>query len=265
MNFDYHKPKSAAEAAKLLSDSARPLAGGMTMLPALKQGLAEPSALIDLSAAPELKGIRSDSKRGLVVGAMSTHAEVASSDIVRDLAPSLAVLAGGIGDPQVRNRGTIGGSLANNDPAADYPAGLLGLGGSVHTNKRGEIPADEFFTGMFSTALADDEIILHLHFDVPEKSGYAKFPQPASRYALTGVFVAKTKDGARVAVTGAGEDGVFRAKPLEDALSREFSAGALDGVKMDSAGLISDLHGSAEYRAHLITTLARRALAQAGA
>lgn len=258
--FEYHKPASADEAVKLISGGAQALAGGMTLLPVIKQGLAAPTALADLSGVGELAGIRTDKKRGLIIGAMTTHADVASSDVVQKNIPALARLAGGIGDPQVRNRGTVGGSLANNDPAADYPAGLLGLGGSVHTNKRGEISADDYFTGMFSTALDEGELILHLHFDIPEAAAYVKFAQPASRYALVGVLVAKTKDGVRVAVTGAGENGVFRAKNMEDALNKNFSAGSLDGVGQDSAGLLSDLHGSAEYRAHLIPVLVRRAL-----
>lgn len=259
-DFQYHKPASADEAAKLLAGGASALAGGMTLLPTIKQGLAAPEALADLSGVADLGGIRTDKKRGLVIGAMTTHAEVAASSVVRETIPALAKLAGGIGDPQVRHRGTIGGSLANNDPAADYPAGLLGLGGSVHTNKRGEISADDFFTGLFSTALEEDEIILHLHFDVPERAAYIKFAQPASRYALVGVFVAKTKNGARVAITGAGANGVFRAKELEEKLDRDFSAAALDGMKMDAKDLLSDIHGSAEYRAALIPALAKRAL-----
>lgn len=256
-DFQYHKPASADEAARLLGGGAKALAGGMTLLPTIKNGLAAPDALADLCAAPEFRGIRAEDK--LVFGAMTTHAEAADSAVVRDAIPALAKLAGGIGDPQVRNRGTVGGSLANNDPAADYPAGLLGLGGVVRTNKR-EIAADAFFTGLFSTALEENEVILDVHFAIPEKAAYIKFPQPASRYALVGVFVAKTKDGARVAITGAGADGVFRAKSLEDALNKNFSAAALDGVQIDSGDLLSDLHGSAEYRAALIPVLAKRAL-----
>ncbi|MGI9306852.1 MAG: FAD binding domain-containing protein [Gammaproteobacteria bacterium] len=259
-NFNYHKPATPEEAAKLLSGGAKALAGGMTLLPTIKQGLASPDALADLSALSELTGIREDDKRGLVIGAMTAHAEVAASALVRDRIPALAALADGIGDAQVRNRGTVGGSLANNDPAADYPAALLGLGGSVHTNKRGAITADEFFTGLFSTALEEDEIIMHAHFDIPEKAAYLKFPQPASRYALVGVFIAKTKNGARAAVTGAGENGVFRAKELEDALNKDFSAAALEGVQIPAAGLLGDIHGSPEYRARLVSVLAKRAL-----
>ncbi|MGU9951727.1 MAG: FAD binding domain-containing protein [Gammaproteobacteria bacterium WSBS_2016_MAG_OTU1] len=259
-NFEYHKPASADEAAKLLSAGATALAGGMTLLPAVKQGLATPSALADLSEAKELQGIREDAKRGVVIGAMVTHAEVAASSLVREKIPALAKLAANIGDPQVRHRGTCGGSLANNDPAADYPAGLLGLGGSVHTNKR-TIDAAEFFSGLFTTALDEGEIILHVHFDIPEKAIYMKFPQPASRYALVGIMLAKTANGVRAAVTGAGDDGVFRATDIENALSKDFSAAALADVKISADGLMGDMHGSADYRAHLITVLAKRALA----
>ena len=259
-NFDYHKPSSVEEAAKLLAGGGTALAGGMTMLPTIKQGLASPSALVDLSAVAELCNIFEHDKKGLVIGAMTTHNEVANSDLVRAKIPALAALAAGIGDPQVRHRGTVGGSLANNDPAADYPAALLGLGGSVHTNKR-EIAADDFFVGMFDTALEEDEVIVHIHFSLPQQAGYAKFPQPASRYALTGVFAAKTAQGARVAVTGAGADGVFRAKDLEAALAKDFSAAALDNVAVAADNLLSDVHGSAAYRAHLINVLAKRAVA----
>ncbi len=259
-NFDYHKPSSVEEAAKLLASGGTALAGGMTMLPTIKQGLASPSALVDLSAVAELCDIFEHDNKGLVIGAMTTHNEVANSDLVRAKIPALAALAAGIGDPQVRHRGTIGGSLANNDPAADYPAALLGLGGSVHTNKR-EIAADDFFVGMFDTALEEDEVIVHIHFSLPPQAGYAKFPQPASRYALTGVFAAKTAQGARVAVTGAGADGVFRANDLEAALAKDFSAAALDNVAVAADNLLSDVHGSAAYRAHLINVLAKRAVA----
>ena len=261
--FNYHKPSSVDEAAKMLADGATLLAGGMTLLPTIKQGLAAPETLVDLSGLDETTGIRAHEKRGLIIGAMTTHAEVATSDTARQTIPALAALASNIGDPQVRNRGTCGGSLANNDPAADYPAALLGLGGSAHTNKNGAIAADDYFTGLFSTALQEDEIILHVHFDIPEKAAYVKFAQPASRYALVGVFVAKTAQGARVAVTGAGEEGVFRATTLENALNENFSPAALDGLSVSSDTLMSDLHGSADYRASLIVTLAQRAVAAA--
>lgn len=258
-SFDYHKPTNIDEAEKMLSGGGQLLAGGMTLLPTMKQRLAAPSSLVDLSAVEELHGIRRHDKRGVVIGAMTTHAQVAASDIVREDIPALAALAGGIGDVQVRHRGTIGGSLANNDPAADYPAALLALDGSVHTNKR-ELSAAEFFAGLFTTTLEEDEIIRHLHFTKPEHAAYVKFRQPASLYALVGVFVAKTADGVRVAVTGAGGDGVFRAKALEKRLNDDYSASALEGVKVPADTLLGDIHGSAEYRASLITTLAKRAL-----
>ena len=260
--FDYHKPASLAEAAKLLADgSARALAGGHTLLPSMKQRLDSPPAVVDLSGVAELGGEKIREEGGAVtIGALARHAEVAGCGIARGAIPALADLAGGIGDAQVRNRGTLGGSLANNDPAADYPAAVLALGATVRTNKR-EIGADDFFTGLFSTALEAGEIIVSVSFPVPERAGYAKFPQPASLYALTGVFAAKTKSGVRVAVTGAGADGVFRAKGLESALEKDFSAGALEGAKVPAEGLNGDIHGSAEYRASLIVTMAKRALA----
>ena len=259
-NFDYQKPASVAEATTLLSSGATALAGGMTLLPTIKQGLASPATLVDLAGIEDLRGIREDAVKGIVIGAMTTHAEVADSDLIQSKLPAVSALARMIGDPQVRHRGTIGGSLANNDPAADYPSALLGLNGSVHTSKR-EISADEFFTGLFSTALEEDEVILHLHLPLPESAAYAKFPQPASRYALVGVFVAKTSDGSRVAVTGAGSDGVFRSKALEEALSGSFNAAAIDGVTVSADNLISDIHGSAAYRANLVSVMAKRALA----
>ena len=260
-DFNYHKPTSLGEAAQLLShDDAQLLAGGMTLLPTVKQRLAQPGCLVDLSAVAELSGdkIRREGD-SLIIGALARHAEVAASDSVRESIPALSHLADSIGDPQVRNRGTIGGSLANNDPAADYPAAVLGLGATIVTNKR-EISADDFFAGMFTTALADDEIIASVHFPIPEKAGYAKFPQPASRYALVGVFAAKTANGIRVAVTGAGSDGVFRATEIESALSSDFSPNALDGVSISADNLIDDLHASPAYRAHLIVVMAKRAV-----
>ena len=263
--FDYHKPASLAEAANLLADgNARALAGGHTLLPSMKQRLDAPSAVVDLSGVAELGGEKIREENGAVtVGALARHAEVAGSAIVQKAIPALAKLASGIGDAQVRHRGTLGGSLANNDPAADYPAAVLGLGATVRTNRR-EIGADDFFTGLFSTALEAGEIIVSVSFPAAEKAGYAKFPQPASLYALTGVFVAKTKSGVRVAVTGAGADGVFRAKGLEERLEQDFSAKALEGVKVPPEGfksLTSDIHGSAEYRASLMVTMAKRAMA----
>lgn len=259
--FEYHKPSALADAVALLAqENSKALAGGMTLLPAMRQWLAEPSALVDLSGLEELKGVRSHNKRGLVLGAMTTHVEVATAPLVLGKIPALASLAGGIGDAQVRHCGTVGGSLANNDPAADYPAALLALGGSVHTNKR-TIDAADYFDGLFTTVLEEDEIILHLHFPPPKRGAYAKFRQPASLYALVGVFIAQTDDGVRVAVTGAGDDGVFRATELEKRLNGEFSPTALDGAKLPADELMSDLHGSAEYRASLIVTMAKRAVA----
>lgn len=258
--FAYVKPKSVADAVSMMKEDGdgKILAGGQTLLPTLKQRLAQPSRLVDLGALPELKGIKAEGS-GLTIGAMSRHAEVAHSSVVKSAIPALAALAEGIGDPQVRNRGTLGGSIANHDPAADYPGAVLGLGATVKTNKR-EIAADDFFTGMFSTALEEDEIVTSVHFPKADKAAYAKFPNPASRYAVVGVFVAKTASGVRVAVTGAGA-GVFRATALEQALSKSFTPDALNGIKMPADDLNSDIHASAEYRAHLITVMAKRAVA----
>ena len=259
-NFSYQRPTSLAEAAKLLSGEAKLLAGGMTLLPTLKQRLAQPSALVDLGSVAELKGIKAEGG-GLTIGAMTTHAEVAHSAEVKRTIPALAVLAEGIGDPQVRNRGTIGGSISNADPAADYPAGLVGLGATVITNKR-KIAADDFFKGLFETALGDGEIVTAVSFPKPEKAGYAKFPNPASRYAMVGVMVAKTGGGVRVAVTGAGPS-VFRVPEMEKALAGNFSPDAIKSVKVASGNLNSDMHGSAEYRANLVSVMAARAVASA--
>lgn len=259
-NFSYQRPTSLTDAAKLLSGEAKLLAGGMTLLPTLKQRLAQPSALVDLAAVAELKGIKAESG-GLTIGAMTTHAEVAHSADVKRTIPALAVLAEGIGDPQVRNRGTIGGSISNNDPAADYPAGLLGLGATIVTNKR-KIAADDFFKGLFETALGEGEIVTAVSFPKPEKAGYSKFPNPASRYAMVGVMVAKTAGGVRVAVTGAGP-GVFRVPEMEKALAANFSPDAVKSIKVPATNLNSDMHGSAEYRAHLVSVMAARAVAAA--
>jgi carbon-monoxide dehydrogenase medium subunit len=261
-NFAFHRPTSVADAAKAIgaASDGKYIAGGQTLLPTLRQRLAQPSDMVDLTAVSELKGIKVEGD-GVTIGAMTTHSEVANSADVQKTIPALAHLASLIGDHQVRQRGTIGGSIANNDPAADYPAAVLGLGGTVKTNKR-EIKADDFFKGMFDTALEEGEIIVSVHFPKPEKAGYEKFRQPASRFALVGVFVAKTKAGVRVAVTGAGP-GVFRSKELEAALGGNFSADAAKGVKVSANGLNSDLHGSPEYRASLISTLAGRAAAGA--
>ena len=262
-NFDYQRPQSVADASKAIAgkDEAKLLAGGMTLIPTLKQRLAKPSDLVDLGRIAELKGIKRDGN-AIVIGAMTRHAEVASSDVVKSAIPALAQLAGGIGDPQVRNRGTIGGSLANNDPAADYPAAVLGLNATIITNKR-RIAADDFFKGMFETALGQDEIITAVSFPVAEKAGYSKFPNPASRYAIVGVFVARTGGQVRVAVTGAGPV-VFHQKEMETALTRNLSPDAVAGVKQAASGLNSDIHASAEYRAHLVTVMAKRAVAAAG-
>jgi len=262
-NFEYQRPQSVADAAKAVAgkDDAKLLAGGMTLIPTLKQRLAKPTDLVDLGRIAELKGIKRDGN-AVVIGAMTRHVDVATSDVVKTAIPALAHLAEGIGDPQVRNRGTIGGSIANNDPAADYPAAVLALNATVITNKR-RIAADDFFKGMFETALAPDEIVTAVSFPVPEKAGYAKFPNPASRYAVVGVLVARTGGSARVAVTGAGAV-VFRQKEMEAALGKSWSADAVAAIKQSAAGLNSDIHASAEYRAHLVTVMAKRAVAAAG-
>ncbi len=262
-NFNYHRPSSIEEAAQALSTASDGtlMGGGMTLLPTLKQRLADPSDVIDLGGVAGLSGISEDGGN-VVVGAMTTHADVASNATVKSKIPALAALADAIGDPAVRNRGTIGGSIANNDPAADYPAALLGLGATVHTNKR-EIAADNFFTGLFETALADGEVITAVAFPVPEKAGYAKFPNPASRYAIVGVMASTGPAGTRVAVTGAGPC-VFRASEMEAALGGGFSADALSGASVSADGLNSDIHASAEYRANLVAVMARRAVAAAG-
>jgi carbon-monoxide dehydrogenase medium subunit len=262
--FKYEKPSSVADAAAILkkSDDAKLLAGGQTLLPAMKLRLAGPGTIIDLAKVAGLSGIKREGN-DVVIGAMTKHVEVLTSAEVQKSIPALAHLVSVLGDPAVRNRGTIGGSLANNDPSADYPAAVLALNATVHTNKR-KIAADEFFKGLFETALAGDEIIERVSFPVPEKAGYVKFRNPASRFALVGVFVAKTKDGVRVAATGAGEAGVFRVKDMEAALGKDWSAKAIEGVKASAKGMIADLHGTAEYRAHLIGVLARRAVAAAG-
>ncbi len=262
-SFTYERPKNVADAAKLLkkADDGKFLAGGQTLLPAMKLRLASPSTLVDLSGIKGLSGIKKGAK-DLTIGAMTKHVEVLKSAEVQKSIPALAHLVSLIGDPAVRNRGTIGGSLANNDPSADYPAAALGLGATIHTNKR-KIEADKFFKGLFETALAEDEIVESVSFPVPEKAGYEKFPNPASRFALVGVFVAKSKDGVRVAVTGASESGVFRVKEMEAALAKDFSPKAIEGIKVPAKGMIADIHGTAEYRAHLIGVMARRAVAAA--
>jgi len=261
--FDYVRPASLADAIKALGagEEARPLAGGQTLIPTIKQRLAMPASLIDLAGIAELKGVRRDGN-AITIGAMTTHAEVAANADVKAAIPALAMLAGGIGDPAVRSVGTIGGSLANNDPAADYPAAALGLGAVIVTTAR-EIPADNFFAGLFATALKPGELIKAVRFPVPMKAGYSKFEQRASRYALVGVFAAQTAAGIRIAVTGSGANGVFRAASLEAALAKGFTVDALKGASVPATGLLSDLHGSAEYRASVIPVIAERAVAAA--
>ena len=262
-DFAYQKPASLADAAKALGGDAeaKALAGGMTYIPVLKQRLAKPTALIDLSGLG-LSGI-TVANNVVTIGAMTTHVAVANNAAVKAAIPALAALAGGIGDEAVRHRGTIGGSIANNDPAADYPAAALALGATIRTNKRA-IPADDFFTGMFSTALEQDEIITAVEFPVPAKAAYEKFRNPASRYAIVGVFVAQTAGGPRVAVTGAGQGGVFRHADMEKALAGGFSAAAVKAVKTPPNDLNGDIHASSEYRAHLVGVIAGRAVAKAG-
>ena len=257
---NYAKASDVSDAvAKLTTaDDGKLLAGGQTLLPTLKQRLASPDQLVDLAECG-LSSI-STSSDAIKIGAMTCHADVEKHKDVAAANPGLASLAGGIGDRQVRNRGTIGGSVANNDPAACYPSAVLALGGTIHTNNR-DIAADEFFTGMFETALNDDEVIIAITLPNPQKSAYIKFPNPASRYAMVGVFVAKFADGVRVAVTGAGEDGVFRANDIETALSANFDAASLDSIVMSEDGLMEDIHASPAYRAHLIVEMARRAVA----
>jgi len=260
MQTQYQRPASIAEAAKLLGGDARLLAGGQSLIAAMKLGLASPSSLIDLRGINGLNAIRVDAQR-VSIGAMATHTSVASSREVARAIPALAQLAAGIGDRQVRDCGTIGGALANDDPAADYPAAVLGLGATVQTDQR-QIAADDFFIGLYETALRPSEIITAVHFPIPERAAYEKFRQPASRFALVGVMVAKAPAGVRVAVTGAGSS-VFRCKPLEAALTRKFAPESCDGVSVEASGLNDDLHGSAEYRAHLIPVLTKRAVARA--
>jgi carbon-monoxide dehydrogenase medium subunit len=267
--FDYVRPSSVAEAAQALAANgeATLIAGGHTLIPTLKQRLAKPSTVVDISQIGELKGVRRESG-SIVIGAATTHAEVASNPDIRLSIPALCQLAAGIGDAQVRHRGTIGGSVANNDPAADYPAAVLGLGATIVTNK-GQHDADSFFTGLFSTALQPGEIITAIRFPVPDKAGYAKFEQRASRYCLVSVFVSRKLGGmfssgdVRVAVSGAGQGGVFRVPAMEAALKSNFAPSAVSGIKVSPSNLMSDMHGGSEYRAALITTMAERAVAAA--
>lgn len=257
--FDYHRPASIDGARELLEESedAMLLAGGMTLLPTLKLRLAHPSDLVDLGSIDALKGM-ADTGSALEIGAMVRHAEIASSESVRSAIPALADLAGRIGDPQVRNRGTLGGSIANSDPASDYPAAVLALDAVITTDHR-EIAADDYYRGMFETALEPREIVQSVRFTKPRRAAYRKFPNPASRYAVVGVMVAELDDGVRVGVTGAGPCG-FREKAFEEALNATFSSAALDGLLIDPGDLLSDLHATSEYRAHLIGVMARRAV-----
>src|SRR6202008_1334522 len=261
--FKYHRPGTVRQAANLLAknEDAKVIAGGHTLVPVMKQRLGGPPHLVDLSHIEGLNAIEMKG-RSLVIGATATHADVAGSATVGEAIPALAELAGQIGDPAVRHRGTIGGSLANNDPTADYPAGRLALGATIVTNKR-RLKAEEYFQGLFSTALESDEIITKVMFPLPKKAAYIKFRNQASRYALVGVFVARRP--ADVRVTVAGSDGVFRATAFEEALKKRFSHKVLDGISASAEGLNSDLHGSAEYRAHLIGVLTRRAVEAATA
>ena len=271
---NFHKASTAQDAAALLakSDDGKILAGGQTLIPTMKQRLAAPADLVDLSRAEALRGVtitkrkkmgimKADGGETITIGAMTTHAEVAGNTELAQVCPVICGLAGNIGDPAVRHRGTIGGSVANNDPAADYPAALLALGATIHTNSR-DVAAEDYFKGMFLTALDDMEIITAVSFQAPVVGGYGKFPNPASRYAMAGVFVAKSVDGeVRVSVTGAGDNGVYRHAGLEAALSADWAASAVDAVEVSTDGLMSDLHGTAAYRANLIKVMAKRALA----
>jgi carbon-monoxide dehydrogenase medium subunit len=264
-NFTYHRPTGLRQAGNMLTklEDAKLLAGGQTLIPVMKQRLASPANIIDLNGLEGLSGIELKG-RSIVIGAMTRHVEVATSDVVRQNLPALADLAEMVGDPHVRHMGTLGGSIANNDPNADYPAACIGLGATIITTKR-RLAADEFFKGMFETALEPDEIITRVNFPLAKKAGYIKFRNPASRFALVGVFVSKRGSDIRVAVTGAGASGVFRVAAFEEALKKRFAAKSLDGLTVPAAGLASDIHGSAEYRAHLIGVLAKRAVAKATA
>ena len=261
--FTYHRAASIKEAEDMLAGNpdARLLAGGQTLLPTLKQHLASPSALVDIGHIAALRFIRAEND-GIAIGAATRHAEVAASGLVRERIPALAHLAGLIGDPHVRNAGTLGGSIANNDPAADYPAACLALGAAIRTNRR-EIAADDFFTGLFSTALDEGEIVTEVLLPAPKRAGYAKFPHPASRYALAGVFAAQTAGGVRVAATGAGADGVFRLQEMEAALEKSWGEAALADARPAAGAMLADLHADKEYRAHLVHVMAHRAVAAA--
>ena len=262
-NFTFHRPASVRQAANLLAKhpESKLLAGGHSLIPVMKQRLASPAALIDLNLVDGMSGVELKG-RSVAVGAMTRHADVANSPVMQQALPGLAAVAACIGDPHVRNRGTIGGSVANNDPNADYPAACLGLGATIVTNKR-RIAADDFFTGMFATALEENEIITKVIFPIAKKAAYEKFRHPASGFALVGVFVSKRGSDIRVAVTGAGSNGVFRVKSFEEALKKRFAAKSLEGMSIPATGMNSDIHANAEYRAHLVGVLARRAVAKA--
>ncbi|HUB95996.1 MAG TPA: xanthine dehydrogenase family protein subunit M [Stellaceae bacterium] len=262
-NFEYQQAKSVADASKVLADKpeAKLMAGGMTLIPTLKMRLAKPTDIVDLGKIAELKGVKREGN-AIVIGAMTRHIDVANSDVVKSAIPALADLAAHIGDPAVRNRGTCGGSIANNDPAADYPSAVLALNATIITNKR-KIAADDYFKGMFETALEPDEIITAVSFPIPEKAAYMKFPNPASRYAIVGSFVAKTGNTVRVGITGAGAC-AFRQKDMEAALSKSFNPDAIKSIAQSQDGLNSDIHASAEYRAHLVGVMTRRAVTKAG-
>lgn len=261
-NFDYHRPKSVADAVAALKKASdgKLIAGGQTLIPTLKQRLAQPSDLIDLSGVAELQGIKVDGKT-VTIGAMTKHAEVANSTDVARTIPALSEMAKVIGDPQVRNVGTLGGSIANADPAADYPAAVLGLGATVQTDRR-TIAGDDFFQGLFTTALEPGELIVSVAFPIAQRAAYAKLEQPASRFALAGVMASQGPAGVRVAVTGA-RSHAFRVSEMEQALSKDFRPESIEGIRIDAAGCNSDLHGSAEYRAAMVTVLARRAVERA--
>ncbi|AXT28996.1 xanthine dehydrogenase family protein subunit M (plasmid) [Ruegeria sp. AD91A] len=258
-SFEFEKPSTIADAvAALTAEDAQALGGGQTLIPTLKQRLAAPSKLVSMSGIPEMQGVCVEDDGSVSIGGATSHAVVARE--AAGMHPALAALAGQIGDPAVRNRGTIGGSVANNDPAACYPAGVLGSGATVVTNTR-QIAADDYFQGMFTTALDEGEIITSIRFPVPQAASYQKFLQPASRFALVGVYLARFADGVRVAVTGASEDGVFRWSEAEQALNKEFRPDALMDLRVNPANMIADLHGSKEYRAHLVSVLTKRAVA----
>ncbi len=261
--FAYHHPDNLNQAKELLTaEESKPIAGGMTLIPTLKQRLAAYESLVDLSSIAELQGI-SETSESIRIGAMTTHSDVHHSDTIKTKIPALSHLAGSIGDVQVRNRGTLGGSIANADPAADYPAAVVGLGATIHTAER-DIAADNFFTALFETALKENEIITAVSFPVPEKAGYAKFANPASRYAIVGVMAVKTRSGIRVAVTGAAGS-VFRVPEMEQALGDAFTADAVRGIAVSSAEFNSDMHATADYRGHLVSVMAARAVDAANA